>query len=125
VLIDGSPGIGCPVIASLANVDLAVVVVEPTLSGIHDLERAMGLLKHFAIKPCVVVNKFDLNESNTEAIDEYSKKTEAEILGHIPFDSTVTESMVAGIPVVDYAGWSPASTAITRIWDVFLNKLEL
>jgi MinD superfamily P-loop ATPase len=125
VLVDGSPGIGCPVIASLANVDLAVVVVEPTLSGIHDIERAMGLLKHFDIAPCVVVNKFDLNESNTDAIDDYCIKNEAEILGHIPFDPTVTESMVEGIPVVVYDGGSPSSTAITKIWDVFLNKLEL
>ena len=125
VLVDGSPGIGCPVIASLANVDLAVVVVEPTLSGIHDLERAMGLLKHFDITPCVVVNKYDLNESNTGAIDEYCYITEAEILGHIPFDPTVTESMVSGVPVVDFDAGAPASTAITKIWSAFLNKLEV
>ncbi len=101
------------------------MVVEPTLSGIHDLERVMGLLKYFDITPCVVVNKFDLNESNTEAIDAYCNIREAEVLGHIPFDPTITESMVAGIPVVVYASASSASTAIKKIWDGFLNKLEL
>lgn len=123
VLVDGSPGIGCPVIASIANIDVAVVVVEPTLSGIHDLERALSLLKHFEVKPCVIVNKYDLNEANTNSIDDYCNETKIEVLGHIPFDLVVTESMVVGTPVVEYSKNSSASVAIIAVWDRFLDQL--
>jgi MinD superfamily P-loop ATPase len=121
VLVDGSPGIGCPVIASIANVDASIVVVEPTLSGIHDLKRALELLAHFEIQPYVIINKYDINEQNTSDLEEYCRANEIHLLGKIPFDPTVTNSMVQGTPVVEYAPESSASNAIIGVWKRFIS----
>ena len=124
VLVDGSPGIGCPVIASIANIDAAVVVVEPTLSGIHDLKRALELLRHFEVLPYVVVNKYDINEENSSDIDDYCAAESIVHLGHVPFDPEVTKSMVAGQPIVVFKPGSPAAVAIKKIWERLLAQLE-
>lgn len=123
VLVDGSPGIGCPVIASIANVDASVVVVEPTLSGIHDLKRALELLAHFEVTPYVVVNKYDINEQNTTDLEEYCKMNDIELLGKIPFDPTVTKSMVQRTPIVEYKPDAPASKAIKKAWKRFSSLI--
>jgi MinD superfamily P-loop ATPase len=125
VLVDGSPGIGCPVIASIANVDASVVVVEPTLSGIHDLKRALDLLKHFKITPYVVVNKYDINMDHTLEIDEFCKVEGIVNLGFVSFDPEVTKSMVAGKPIVMYNSESPAAVAIKNVWSKLRTQLEL
>jgi len=125
VLVDGPPGIGCPVIASLADIDKGLVVVEPTLSGIHDLERALGLLEHFKVEPLVCVNKRDLNDENTGAIKRFCSKIKVDVVGLVPFDPTVTRAMVAGQPVVEYAPHSPASTAINEMWEGVKSHLSL
>ena len=117
VLVDGPPGIGCPVIASLADIDYGLVVVEPTLSGIHDLERALQLLDHFNVEALVCVNKHDLNDENTAAIEKFCGEEGIEVVGRIPFDPNVTKAMVAGSPVVEYEPDSPASKAIQSMWD--------
>ena len=123
VLVDGSPGIGCPVIASIANVDASVVVVEPTLSGIHDLKRALELLEHFEITPFVIVNKYDINKENTSGLEDYCSENDIELLGLIPFDPMVTKSMVQRTPIVEYSRESPASRAIVETWKRFNNSL--
>ena len=123
VLVDGSPGIGCPVIASIANVDASVVVVEPTLSGIHDLKRALELLEHFEITPFVIVNKYDINKENTSGLEDYCGENDIELLGLIPFDPMVTKSMVQRTPIVEYSRESPASRAIVETWKRFNNSL--
>lgn len=117
VLVDGPPGIGCPVIASLADIEYGLVVVEPTLSGIHDLERALQLLDHFKVESLVCINKHDLNDENTAAIGKFCDGEGIEMVGLIPFDPEVTKAMVAGRPVVEYAPDSPASEAIKEIWE--------
>lgn len=122
VLIDGSPGIGCPVISSVTNTDYALVVTEPTESGIHDLERLLELIKHFSVKPFVVVNKYDINIENTERIEEYCKKNDIPVLGRISFDPVVTEAMVEGLPVVEYSPESSVSKEIKNILES-LTKL--
>jgi MinD superfamily P-loop ATPase len=122
ILVDGSPGIGCPVIASIANIDAAVVVVEPTLSGIHDLKRALELLEYFKIVPMVVVNKYDINEKNTTDLETYCNRHEITLLGKIPFDPTITKSMVQGIPVVDYDSKAISSIAIKKVWNRFREQ---
>jgi MinD superfamily P-loop ATPase len=124
VLVDGSPGIGCPVIASIANVDASVVVVEPTLSGIHDLKRALELLRHFDITPYVVINKYDINKENTLDIDDFCEEESIVNLGHVPFDPEVTRAMVAGKPVVVHNPESPAAMAIKNVWDKLSTQLE-
>ena len=124
VLVDGPPGIGCPVIASLADIDYGLVVVEPTLSGIHDLERALELLNHFKVEALVCVNKHDLNDENTAAIEEFCHEENIEVVGLIPFDPEVTKAMVAGRPVVEYAPDSPASGAIRSMWERLASILS-
>jgi MinD superfamily P-loop ATPase len=117
VIIDGPPGIGCPVIASITGVDLAVIVTEPTVSGIHDMERVQGVARHFKIDTACVINKFDINHENSERIEEWCRKMDIPVIGKIPFDNQITSSMVMGVPAVEYSN-SSASQEIRKIWEV-------
>ena len=122
ILIDGSPGIGCPVIASLTGVDLALIVTEPTMSGLHDLERIMDVTRHFGIASAVCINKYDINEENSKRITEFCRQRGIQVVGNIPYDSVVTEAMVAGKPVVEFAG-GVVSDAIKDVWEG-INQYE-
>jgi MinD superfamily P-loop ATPase len=102
ILIDGPPGIGCPVTASLTGVNLVLVVTEPTLSGIHDLERILKLCDHFKIPSMVCVNKFDINLENTAQIASHCKKNGARLIGKIPYESRVVEALIQRKTVMDY-----------------------
>lgn len=102
VIIDGPPGIGCPVFASIANVDLALIVTEPTLSGIHDMERVVKVSKHFNVSTMVVINKFDINNENTEEIKKICQKEDLEVVAQLPFSEKVNESIVRGLPIVEF-----------------------
>jgi MinD superfamily P-loop ATPase len=124
ILNDGPPGIGCPVIASLGGVDTGLIVVEPTLSGIHDMERALGLLNHFGISSLVCINKYDINEENTDKIVEYCGSKGVEVVGKIPFDIIVTEAMVAGKTVVEYSPDNRVSQVIEMAWERLLSALN-
>ena len=115
ILIDGAPGIGCPVIASLTGVDLALIVTEPTMSGLHDLERILDVTRHFGIASVVCINKYDINEENSKRITEFCRQRGIEVVGNIPYDSVVTEAMVAGKPVVEFSGGA-VSEAIKDVW---------
>ena len=115
ILIDGSPGTGCPVIASLTGVDLAVVVTEPTMSGLHDLARILDVTSHFGIDSTVCINKYDINEAHSERISEFCRQRGVEIAGMIPYNSVVTEAMVAGKPVVEFSN-GVVSDAIKSTW---------
>lgn len=95
ILCDGSPGIGCPVISSLSQANLAVVVTEPTPSGLHDLERVAALCEHFRIRVAVIVNKHDLNPDHTAAIEALCLARGYALAGRLPHDTVVTEAMVA------------------------------
>ena len=103
VIIDGPPGIGCPVIAALTGVDLALIVTEPTLSGMHDMERVAQVSKHFRIPTKVVINKYDLNKKNSETIKEICKQADIEVVALLPFLRQVSESIVQGIPLVEFS----------------------
>jgi MinD superfamily P-loop ATPase len=102
ILIDGPPGIGCPVTASLTGVDLILAITEPTLSGIHDLERILKLADHFKIPSMVCVNKFDINLGNTSKIASYCKKNGSRLIGQIPYEPRVVEALVQRKTVMDY-----------------------
>ncbi|MEA1865389.1 MAG: ATP-binding protein [Euryarchaeota archaeon] len=115
ILIDGSPGIGCPVIASLTSVDLALVITEPTMSGLHDLERILNVTRHFGIASVVCINKYDINEANSRRITEFCQERGVTIVRDIPYDPVVTEAMVAAMPVVEFSDGA-VSYAITEIW---------
>jgi MinD superfamily P-loop ATPase len=114
-IIDGPPGIGCPVIASLSGVDLALVVTEPTLSGIHDMERVVGLARHFKVNVACVVNKYDINPANTENIFAWCQAHEVPVYGKIPYHNSVIESIAHNIPVVEYTD-NEVTRAIKEIW---------
>ncbi len=116
ILIDGAPGIGCPVIASLTGVDLALIVTEPTMSGLHDLERILDVTRHFGIGSVVCINKYDINEENSRRITEFCRQRGIEVVGNIPYDAVVTEAMVAGMPVVEFSE-GLVSDAIKDVWE--------
>ena len=97
IISDGPPGIGCPVISSLSGANLALLVTEPTLSGIHDLERVLGVCRHFDVPTLVCINKYDINGDNTRQIENYCLELGVEVASRIPFDNVVTEAMVKGL----------------------------
>jgi MinD superfamily P-loop ATPase len=117
IIIDGSPGIGCPVIASITGVDAALVVTEPTLSGIHDLERVLQLLDHFNVAPFVCINMYDVNTGNTNKILSFCKDNRIEVVVIIPFSPEVTQAMVNGKTIVEYSPTSGVSDEIKNMWN--------
>lgn len=123
IIIDGSPGIGCPVIASITGVDAALVVTEPTLSGIHDLKRALRLLDHFKVVSFVCINMYDVNVDNTNKILGFCRENGIEVIGIIPFDPIVTKSMVNGKTVIEYSPKSGASKEIESMWNKLYKRL--
>ncbi len=114
VLIDGSPGIGCPVIASLAGANLALAVTEPTLSGEHDLERVLQLIKHFGIPAMICVNKWDLNPSMTERIEHTARARGAAVAHRVRYDTAVTSAQIRAQAVVECE--SEAADDVRSLW---------
>jgi MinD superfamily P-loop ATPase len=123
ILIDGPPGIGCPVIASMTGTDIALIVTEPTLSGLYDLERILDLGGHLGVTPLVIVNMYDINRENTQTILEYCQRQKIEIVGMIPFDPTVTEAMVACRSVIEHSPDCDASKAMETAWKAVLQRI--
>jgi MinD superfamily P-loop ATPase len=103
IISDGPPGIGCPVISSLSGANMALLITEPTLSGMHDLDRVLGVCSHFGVPALVCINKYDLNEENTHQIEDFCRRQGVEVISRLPFDNVVTEALVQGLPVVEYA----------------------
>ena len=122
VLTDGPPGIGCPVISSLSGVSETLIVTEPTISGLYDMDRILGLCEHFTIEALVCVNKYDINEENTAKIVQYCEDRKISIAGYVPYDDIVTEAMVHGKPVVKYKK-NDTSRAIESLWDKLLERM--
>jgi len=116
VIIDGPPGIGCPVIASLSGVDCALVVTEPTLSGLHDAKRVIEVAEHFKVAVKLVVNKYDLNNEMTGEIEKYCALKGISVIGKIGFDKTIVESMVAGKTIVEHCAGA-IKEEIVKIWE--------
>jgi MinD superfamily P-loop ATPase len=123
ILVDGPPGIGCPVISAVSGAEMALIVTEPTVAGVHDMERALQMTRHFNIKSAVCINKSDIFEEGTVQINAYCLDQNIAVLGQIPFDSSVTEAMVNGEPVTAYQPESPASRAIIGLWQNLVNTL--
>jgi len=115
IIVDGPPGIGCPVIASLSDANLALIVTEPTLSGMHDMQRILDVALHFKIATKVVINKYDLNEKNTEDIELICKNKNIDVVGRIPFSKEVSESIVESVPIVEYSKNSVVKEIIS-VW---------
>lgn len=100
-IIDGSPGIGCPVIASLSGVDMVLIVAEPSISGISDMERIINTAAKFGIKTAICINKFDINLENTDKIERFCKDRGLPFIGRIPFDSDAVKAINNGQTIVD------------------------
>ncbi len=115
VLIDGPPGLGCTTTSALADVDLAVIVTEPTLSGMHDMARLVTLIGHFALAAAVIINKADLNADNTAELRRQCTEQGLTLLGEIPWDPTVTDALAAQKPLVEHND-GPAAQAMRAAW---------
>jgi MinD superfamily P-loop ATPase len=121
-IIDGPPGIGCPVIAATTGTDLALIVIEPTVSGIHDLERILGVTQHFGVPAVVCINKYDINLGKSREISSYCATLGIEVVGRVPFDTVVTEAMVQGRPVTDYEDGA-VSRELRQVWGLVRERL--
>ncbi len=123
IISDGPPGIGCPVISSLSGASLALLVTEPTLSGIHDLERVIGVCRHFEVPALVCINKYDINEENARRIEEYCGSQEVDVVARLPYDNAAMEAIINGIPVVEHCRNGIASK-IEALWEKVLKRLN-
>ena len=123
IIIDGPPGTGCAVIASITGVDMLVVVTEPSVSGIHDLERVLGVAGHFNIPAVVCVNKYDINEENVMLIEKYCSENGVEVVGKFPYDDTPTKAMLVEKTVVEYSD-GEFSKRMTEVWENVMEHLH-
>ncbi len=125
IIVDGSPGIGCPVIASITAADLVLVVTEPTVSAQHDLERVLELTGHFKIPTVVCINKYDINRKMAQEIDCKIKNMDIAVIGQIPYDTSVTKAQVAGQSIIEYSN-NGLSDQIKSLWqnisDILIKK---
>ncbi len=123
ILVDGPPGTGCPVIASITGADAVLAVTEPTLSGQHDLQRVIELARHFKIPVFVCVNKWDINPAMTAAIESAATLSGATVLTRIPYDRSITEAQLRGQSVVEYSE-GIASQFIQTLWEKLCQLLQ-
>jgi MinD superfamily P-loop ATPase len=124
VIVDGPPGIGCPVISAASGADVALIVAEPTAAGIHDMERVLATTAHFRVPALVCINKADIYPEGTAQIEAYCREQGIEVVGHIPFDVTVTEAMVQGQPVIAFGPDAPASQALVAMWQRMAARIN-
>lgn len=123
IIVDGSPGIGCPVIASISGANLVVIVTEPTLSGLHDAERVFELTQHFKIPAAMCINKFDLNLELTQKMETFCKDKGIEVVGKISYDKVFTQAMIKEHSIVEYRPDCDVSIKITEMWRKISSKL--
>ena len=122
-LIDGPPGTGCPLISTISGVDIVLIVTEPSVSGLHDLKRVVAVCRQFRLRILVAINRFDLDESLTDSIRQWCSVEKISLVGKIPFDPVVIESVRKGVPVTS-AGASPAAQAIQMLESNFEQELR-
>ena len=125
ILTDGPPGVGCPVIASIGGATALLIVTEPTVSGIHDMERVTRLAHHFKVPAMICVNKYDLNQEQTKAIETMARRDKIPVIGHIPFDPAFSESMVQGRNIIDHHPQSETGHEVRAVWEKALEYLAL
>ena len=124
IIIDGPPGIGCPVIASMTGVDYIIIVTEPTVSGLHDMKRVLDLAKHFSICSYVCINKYSINQKVTAEIEDMLSDKKIPLIGKIPYDIDITEAQINEKTIIEYSD-NEAARAIKTMWNKFLNIINL
>jgi len=117
ILTDGPPGIGCPVIASIGGASAVLIVTEPTVSGIHDMQRVADLAAHFKVPAMVCINKFDINLDASREIENFSNQKGLALLGRIPFDPIFTKAMIQGQTIFEYNTDAETGRMVTQIWE--------
>lgn len=117
IITDGPPGIGCPVIASVTGATGVLIVVEPTLSGIHDMLRVIKLCNHFHLPKLLCINKFDLNRTVSKKIEELAATHQVPVVGTIPFDPVFTRAMVKGLNIFAYGRKTQLLEKVEQTWD--------
>jgi MinD superfamily P-loop ATPase len=122
LIIDGSPGIGCPVIASITGADLVLAVTEPTMSGRHDLQRVVDLAEHFDVPMAVCINKWDLNPKMTEKIEKETRQKGLPLAGRIRYDQSITEAQIHQQTLVEFASRG-AVEDIRQLWQTITELL--
>ncbi|MGB4542595.1 MAG: P-loop NTPase [Bacteroidales bacterium] len=120
IIIDGPPGIGCPVISTITGVDYVIIVTEPTLSGLKDLQRTLELTTKFNLNTVVIINKFDLNIKITEKIENFCEKLDIKIIGKLAFDPQVVAAMINCKSIIE---WQPASDLSSQIKHIYNNLI--
>jgi MinD superfamily P-loop ATPase len=123
VIVDGPPGIGCPVIAAITGVDLVLVVTEPTLSGLHDLRRVCDTAGHFNIPVMVCINKFDINPGNTEMIEAECRLKNIPVCGKLPYDRSVTAAMIRKKTIIEH-DCGEVTAVIKAVWSAVRERLR-
>jgi MinD superfamily P-loop ATPase len=124
LIVDGPPGIGCPVIAANAGADVALLVTEPTISGVHDLERILATVNHFRVPALVLINKADMNPMHSASIEAYCRRLGIALVGKLPYDTVVTEAMVQGQPVTSYQPEGLMASALREVWARIRRRLN-
>jgi MinD superfamily P-loop ATPase len=123
LIVDGSPGIGCPVIASITGADLVLVVTEPTLSGKHDMERVAELTRHFGIKTLVCINKWDLHSEIAQEIEEEAKQSGIQVVGNVRYDNAITKAQIMRTSVVEHTDGA-VTEDIRSVWRHIFSELS-
>jgi MinD superfamily P-loop ATPase len=124
IIADGSPGIGCPVIASITGADLVLVVTEPTISAQHDLDRVIELTEHFGIPTAICINKYDINPQIAEAIEKRTREKDLRVAGKIAYDVAATKAQIAAKTIVEYSS-DGLKEQIVSLWESVLNMLDM
>lgn len=117
ILLDGPPGIGCPVISTVTGVEKIVIITEPTMSGLADLKRVHEVARKFSGEVSIIINRYDLNETMADRIEGWCAEQGSTMLGRLPFDRRVTEAMVAGKSVTEMYPDTEISKMINKIWN--------
>jgi MinD superfamily P-loop ATPase len=125
IITDGPPGVGCPVIASMGGATAVLIVTEPTVSGLHDMDRVVQLANHFKMPCMVCINKWDLNPDQTMAVQRAAEKRRIPVFGKIPFDPAFTESMIEGKNILEYDHQSEAGREVKRLWERIMASTEM
>lgn len=121
IILDGPPGIGCPVISTITGVDKVVIVTEPTISGLHDMQRTVEIVQKFSLPAFVIINKYDLNSVMSDQIEDWCRQNKITIAGRLPFNKQMVEAMVMGKSITEFAPDSEISKNIRIIW----NKITI
>lgn len=124
VIVDGAPGVGCPVISSITGADYVIFVTEPTVSGVHDLERVHQVVQRFKIPSGCIINKCDINLEKAQEIKEFLDKEDIELLAELPYDEAFTKAMLLGKTIAEYPDDknNPIKEKLEHVWEVLQKK---